>query len=79
MEKNGSVVFANLLPLLDVLDRLHDDRVLHVVSARDKNSEGLRVGDLHAVGWGEGPRLATPVKDTRVGVEIIKDCADIIF
>jgi hypothetical protein len=31
MEEDGSVVFANLLTLLDVLDGLHDHRVLHVV------------------------------------------------
>ena len=29
---------------------------------------GLHVGDLHAVGWGEGPQaLETPVMTIRVG------------
>ena len=42
--------------------------LLHVPVAR------LHDGDLHAVGWGEGPRaLVTPVKAIRVGVGLIKN------
>ena len=38
----------------------------------------LHVGDLHAVGWSEGPwALVTPVKAIRVGVGVSKNTENI--
>ena len=38
MEEDWTIIFTNFFALLDVLDRLHDHRVLHVVSVEQKRS-----------------------------------------